>query len=118
MVYAVLIGGLLLSYHAYLSDCALLLPAATVVYAEARNPWLRLLGALLLTPFLYFLLIAERPATYSAQLAIAAFFGMHGPRRKKSSRPSSGKGTSSMRIRPAAVLKCNDSEGMRIGCWR
>jgi hypothetical protein len=69
-----LIGSLLLSYHSYLSDCALLLPAATVVYAETRIPWLRLLGALLLTPFLYFLLIAERPATYFAQLVIAAFF--------------------------------------------
>jgi hypothetical protein len=69
-----LIGSLLLSYHSYLSDCALLLPAATVVYAETRSPWLRLLGALLLTPFLYFLLIAERPANYFAQLVIAAFF--------------------------------------------
>lgn len=69
-----LIGSLLLSYHSYLSDCALLLPAATVVYAETRIPWLRLLGALLLTPFLYFLLIAERPANYFVQLVIAAFF--------------------------------------------
>jgi hypothetical protein len=69
-----LIGSLLLSYHSYLSDCALLLPAATVVYAETKSRWLRLLGALLLTPFLYFLLIAERPVTYSAQIVIAAFF--------------------------------------------
>jgi hypothetical protein len=69
-----LIGSLLLSYHSYLSDCALLLPAATVVYAEARSRWLQVLGAVLLTPFVYFLLIAERPVTYSAQIVIAAFF--------------------------------------------
>ncbi len=69
-----LIGGLLISYHSYLSDCALLLPAATVIYSQTRNRWLQLLCAVLLTPFLYFLLIAPRPAPYVMQLVIVACF--------------------------------------------
>jgi hypothetical protein len=69
-----LVGGLLLSYHSYLSDCALLLPAATVIYSQARSRWLQLVCALLLTPFAYFLLINPRPAPYVMQLIIVACF--------------------------------------------
>jgi hypothetical protein len=69
-----LVGGLLISYHSYLSDCALLLPAATVIYSQAPSRWLQLICALLLTPFAYFLLINPRPAPYVMQLIIVACF--------------------------------------------
>ncbi len=71
---AALVGGLLLSYHSYLSDCALLLPAATVIYSQARSRWLQLICALPLTPFAYFLLINPRPAPYVMQLIIVGCF--------------------------------------------
>ena len=71
---ASLVGSLLISYHAYLSDCAILLPAGTVIYSQATSRLTRLLGALLLTPFLYFLLIAPRPASYAVPVVIAGFF--------------------------------------------
>ena len=68
-------GRLLISYHAYLSDCALLLPAAMIIYTQATNRWLQLLAALLLTPFVYFFILAPPPASHVLQLTILAFFG-------------------------------------------
>ncbi len=68
-------GGLLISYHAYLSDCALLLPAAMIIYTQATNRWLQLLATLLLTPFVYFFILAPPPASHVLQLTILAFFG-------------------------------------------
>jgi hypothetical protein len=70
---ATLTGGLLLSYHSYLSDCAVLLPAATAVYTVAPRA-VRLVAVLLLVPFPYFLLIAPRPGPYFVQLLIVALF--------------------------------------------
>ena len=67
-------GGLLISYHAYLSDCALLLPAAMIVYAQIKSRWVQVFAALLLTPFLYLFILAPPPASYAVQLAIAGFF--------------------------------------------
>ena len=67
-------GGLLISYHAYLSDCALLLPAAMIVYTQTTNRWLQLLAAVLLTPFVYFFILAPPPASHVLQLTILAFF--------------------------------------------
>ncbi|HUG81253.1 MAG TPA: glycosyltransferase family 87 protein [Bryobacterales bacterium] len=67
-------GGLLISYHAYLSDCALLLPAAMIVYAQIKNRWVQVFAALLLTPFLYMFILAPPPASYVVQFAIMGFF--------------------------------------------
>lgn len=67
-------GGLLISYHAYLSDCALLLPAAMIVYAQIKNRWVQAFSALLLTPFLYMFILAPAPASYAVQFVIAGFF--------------------------------------------
>jgi hypothetical protein len=52
---ATLTGGLLLSYHAYLADCVVLLPAALEVLAAAGPRALRLLAAFLISPLPYFL---------------------------------------------------------------
>ena len=71
-----LTGGLLISYHAYLSDCALLLPAAMIIYTQTENRWLQLLAAVLLTPFVYFFILAPPPASHVLQLTISAFFAM------------------------------------------
>lgn len=49
----VLVGGLLVSYHAYQSDCVLLLPAALLLASRLQGHWTQLLGILLLTPPLY-----------------------------------------------------------------
>lgn len=67
-------GGLLISYHAYLSDCALLLPAAMIVYAQIKNRWNQAFSALLLTPFLYMFILAPPPASYVVQVTIIGFF--------------------------------------------
>lgn len=47
---ASLLGGLLLSRHSYLLDCAILLPACLTVMYEARNRACRVAAGLLLTP--------------------------------------------------------------------
>ncbi len=67
-------GGLLISYHAYLSDCALLLPAAMIIYAQIKNRWMQVFSAILLTPFLYLFILAPPPASYAVQFTVAGFF--------------------------------------------
>ncbi len=67
---ATLAGGLLTSYHAYLQDCSVLLPAALTVVASTTLRWLRLLAVLLLTPVTYFLLLADSSLTVVVPAAI------------------------------------------------
>lgn len=52
---ATLAGGLLIGHHAYLADCALLLPTGLEVAHTATRPAVRFLAVLLITPLLYFL---------------------------------------------------------------
>ncbi len=52
---ATLAGGLLLSYHCYLADCVLLLPAILTVLATTTLPALRFLALMLMAPFLYYI---------------------------------------------------------------
>jgi len=67
---AALAGGLLTSYHAYLQDCNVLLPAALTVVASTTLRWLRLLAVLLLTPVTYFFLLADSSLTVVVPAAI------------------------------------------------
>lgn len=67
---ATLAGGLLVSYHCYLSDCSLLLPAALTVISATGDWWLRLVAFLLLLPFGYFLLLLGSPLPVPVPLAI------------------------------------------------
>jgi hypothetical protein len=70
---AALFGGVLLSYHAYLADCTILLPAMLIVCSLTSNRKIRVLGAVLLTPAFYLCLLTPRPAPYLVQTAILLF---------------------------------------------
>lgn len=56
-----LVGGLLIGYHAYLQDCALLLLTFVLTLEHSDWPLLRGAVALMLTPPLYLFLMAGRP---------------------------------------------------------
>ncbi|HYM12078.1 MAG TPA: glycosyltransferase family 87 protein [Bryobacterales bacterium] len=70
---ATLAGGLLVSYHCYLSDCSLLLPSALTVISATGDWWLRLVAFLLLLPFGYFLLLLNSPLPAPVPLTILLF---------------------------------------------
>lgn len=67
---AVLTGGLLVSYHAYLQDCTVLLPALLI--ARSR---IRYLAWWLLAPVSAVCLLAGHPAADLTRLTLVAFFG-------------------------------------------
>ena len=50
---ALLATGLLTSHHAYVEDCAILIPALLIAFDESSRVWQRLLALCLLTPFAY-----------------------------------------------------------------
>ena len=54
---AILVGGLLISYHAYLQDCVLLIPALLMLQRPSTESYLRGISIVLLAPFgyLYFM---------------------------------------------------------------
>ena len=66
-----LAGGLLLSFHAYLYDAVLLLPALLVTWEGDDRPSLRMWSLLLFTPVPYLLLLAEK--AWPAQLAVTGY---------------------------------------------
>ena len=66
-----LAGGLLISHHAYLYDCVLLLPAILLVLDEPFPAWLRTWARLLLTPMPYILLMTD--IQLPGNLAITGF---------------------------------------------
>jgi len=47
---AVLAGGILISHHTYIADCAILLPALLIMQEQADRNWQRLLALFLITP--------------------------------------------------------------------
>lgn len=67
---ATLVGGLLISHHAYLYDCAILVPALLVLARVARAGWLRGYAMVLLTPVPLLLLLFP-PFSLIPQLALA-----------------------------------------------
>jgi hypothetical protein len=69
-----LTGGLLLSYHSYLMDAAILLPALLIVFETATLPGLKLAGAVLLSPPAALFLVSLRPMSYFIQIALVLFF--------------------------------------------
>ena len=68
------VGGLLISHHAYIYDCALLLPAILVLRCQAIQTWVRALGLFLLSPPFVFLISHDRPWSQMAQGTLALFF--------------------------------------------
>ena len=71
-----LVGGVLLSHHSYLADCALLIPAALVGLAEGKSPAVRLAGAALLTPITYFAGGSDSPTASAVFVMLAMLLGM------------------------------------------
>lgn len=71
---AVLCGGVLVSYHAYIYDCALLLPVALIVFTGTQYRAVRLASFALLTPLPYLATMAGLPAV--PILLVAVLTGM------------------------------------------
>jgi Glycosyltransferase family 87 len=69
-----LIGGLLLSFHSYLMDAAILLPALLIVVSGTNRHGLKIAATLLLSPPAALLLVSHPPWSYITQAGLAAFF--------------------------------------------
>lgn len=67
---AVLVGGLLIAGHAYMLDCAVLLPPLLALRAEAAVPWLRGVALLLLLPAVHALSLALPPGAVIMPLVL------------------------------------------------
>ena len=88
---AALAGGVLVSYHSYLADCALLLPATLIVLTETASRPLRMLTVVLLTPLTGFLLVMNSPATGAVMpLAVLALLGLIGLDAARRAEPAEG----------------------------
>jgi hypothetical protein len=74
---AAMLGSFLLSRHAFLHDCAILLPAHTYLAWRVRAVWTRAFAIALLTPFPYFLppLMFEVRHGLAAAVLIAGTLG-------------------------------------------
>ena len=69
---ATLAGCLLVSHHAYMADCALLMPGLLMIAAKADDKWLRGFAVFLLTPICYvFMLMGS--AIWITRAAIVLF---------------------------------------------
>ena len=67
--------GLLTSHHAYVDDCAILLPALLIVFEQSITDWQRLLVLCLFTPFAYiWLFLADGTITRVCLVLFAASF--------------------------------------------
>jgi hypothetical protein len=67
-------GGLLISYHAYVADTLVLLPAALALGACFKSDWPKFGNLLILAPPLSIALLSGRPASLAMQLLILAYF--------------------------------------------
>jgi hypothetical protein len=66
-----LAGGLMLSHHAYVYDCPVLLPALLLTFEEPYPDWLRMWAVLLLTPIPYMLILTNNELP--GHLAVTGF---------------------------------------------
>lgn len=71
---AVIVGGLLTSYHSYFTDCMILLPAVLVLRDIDARPWLKKLSLVLLVPAP--LLIAGPSSVLVQALLVVVLFTM------------------------------------------
>ena len=56
---ATMTGCLLVSHHAYMADCALLMPGLLTIAAQADDKWLRWFAVFLLTPICYVIMFTD-----------------------------------------------------------
>jgi len=68
---AALAGGIVVAPHAFMADCALLIPAALLLIKSATDRWTAYLGLYLLTPIPWVLLVTGNG--FTTRLAICAF---------------------------------------------
>jgi hypothetical protein len=71
-----LVGGLLIGYHAYLQDCAILLLVFVLVLEHSRWVPLRAATALALTPPLFLFLTAGKPWNAAVPLALLVLLAL------------------------------------------
>ena len=71
---ATLAGGLLTSHHAYIADCALLLPALLVMASETDRTWQRYLALFLMAPVVYIGMLAGPAAIWITRLSLVALW--------------------------------------------
>ncbi len=89
---AALMAGVLTSVHAYVADCALLIPAALALFGTGV-PWMRMAGVAMLLPFWYLLLHTGSPAGRVAPAALLVLLGgMAWAAKKMRARPAVGTG--------------------------
>jgi len=69
---ATLVGSLLTSHHAYIADCALLLPALLTMASEADRVWPRSLALFLMAPVVYIGMLAGPSAIWVTRLSLVA----------------------------------------------
>jgi predicted branched-subunit amino acid permease len=69
-----LLGGLLLSFHSYLMDAAILLPALLILLAGTSRRSVKIAGTLLLSPLSALLLVTTPPWSSITQAGLAIFF--------------------------------------------
>ena len=67
---AALLGGLLISYHAYVMDTVILIPALMTILLRADVDWLRLPAVLFLSPVPPLLLLSGPPKSYLMQAGL------------------------------------------------
>jgi alpha-1,2-mannosyltransferase len=71
-----LVGSLLISYHATISDALLLLPVFVVVMSNSDDKALRAAAALILTPPLYLCLLGGMPSSLAVPVAEVVLLGL------------------------------------------
>jgi hypothetical protein len=73
---AVLAGGLLVGHHAYVADCAVLIPALLIVLSSTTLRWQRWNALFLLTPPATLLMFLGSPVTIMRAALVLLVFGM------------------------------------------
>ncbi|MEZ5396228.1 MAG: glycosyltransferase family 87 protein [Bryobacterales bacterium] len=72
---AALPGGILLSYHSYVMDTVILVPALMIVMLRAEAHWMRLAAVILLSPMPALLLLSGPPESYVMQAGLLLLLG-------------------------------------------
>ena len=73
---AMLVGGLLLSYHAFIQDAAILVPAGLLLIFSQTRPGYRLVGLILLSPLAFLTFRMAHPPYRSAAILLLALVAL------------------------------------------
>ena len=70
-----LTGGVLLSYHCYVMDTVILVPALMIVLLRAETDWMRLASVIFLSPLPSLLLLTGPPKSYFMHIGLLVLLG-------------------------------------------